>query len=117
VGSSKKIWQYLTEIERLLIVTDKKLYQLGMHQDIVNSIDNRTKVEIYKECSEDPRMEEVEQVVDMYKDNKIDCVLGLGGGSSMDVAKLVAYLLDNHDQSLTDILGINKCRTRRKRLI
>ncbi|GAB3955084.1 iron-containing alcohol dehydrogenase family protein [Spirosoma harenae] len=45
-----------------------------------------------------------------------DVVLGIGGGSVLDVAKLVAAQLEN-DQTLTDMLGIGKLKGRRKKLI
>jgi len=54
-------------VNRLLIVTDSKLYGLGLHNGIVDSLDRRMNVEIYKECSVDPRIEEVEEIVEMYK--------------------------------------------------
>ncbi|WP_080055746.1 iron-containing alcohol dehydrogenase [Spirosoma aerolatum] len=45
-----------------------------------------------------------------------DVVLGVGGGSVLDVAKLVAAQLEN-DQTLTDMLGIGNLNGRRKKLI
>lgn len=100
LGSSQKTHSYLKNVNRLLIVTDSKLYGLGLHNGIVDSLDRRMNVEIYKECSVDPRIEEVEEIVEMYKQSDIECVLGLGGGSCMDVAKVVAYLLENTDQNV-----------------
>lgn len=44
-----------------------------------------------------------------------DLVVGLGGGSVMDVAKLVAAMWDG-DQTLTDVAGPNKVAGRRTRL-
>ncbi|WP_405511621.1 iron-containing alcohol dehydrogenase [Spirosoma sp. KNUC1025] len=43
-------------------------------------------------------------------------MLGIGGGSVLDVAKLVAAQLEN-DQTLTDMLGIGNLKGRRKKLI
>ncbi|GAB3688784.1 iron-containing alcohol dehydrogenase [Spirosoma flavus] len=45
-----------------------------------------------------------------------DVVLGIGGGSVLDVAKLVAAQLEN-DQTLTDMLGIGNLSGRSKKLI
>ena len=47
---------------------------------------------------------------------KPDLVIGLGGGSVMDVAKLVAALWDR-DQALSDVAGPNRVRGRNTRLV
>ncbi len=45
-----------------------------------------------------------------------DCIIGLGGGSVLDVAKLLAALLDN-EQTIDDIYGIGELKSRSKPLI
>jgi alcohol dehydrogenase class IV len=45
------------------------------------------------------------------RDARADAVVGLGGGSAMDVAKLVAAFVDN-SQDITDAFGIGKLLTR-----
>ncbi|VAX21065.1 Alcohol dehydrogenase [hydrothermal vent metagenome] len=50
-------------------------------------------------------------VLNHAKDVKADSVVGIGGGSSLDVAKLVAAQLNN-DQSIEDIIGIGNLKQR-----
>ncbi len=45
-----------------------------------------------------------------------DCVIGVGGGSTLDCAKLLAALIDN-EQQLEDIIGIGFLNSRTKKLI
>lgn len=54
----------------------------------------------------EPSVTDFEGVLHQAKDFNPELVLGIGGGSVLDVAKLVAAQLDN-DQSLKDIFGIN----------
>src|SRR5699024_7892633 len=51
-----------------------------------------------------PSFKDVLQVIDKYMDKSIEVVLGIGGGSVLDVAKVVAAQLGN-DQPLEAIVG------------
>jgi alcohol dehydrogenase class IV len=62
---------------------------------------------VYDKISCEPTVEMLRQAVSAARDFRADAVIGLGGGSVMDVAKLVAALLKS-DQDLTDVFGIGK---------
>ena len=54
----------------------------------------------------------------MAKGKNVAGVIGLGGGSSMDVAKLVAFLSNSEcKQSMSDIYGVDACKGERLPLI
>ena len=54
----------------------------------------------------------------MAKDNEVDSIIGFGGGSPMDIAKLVAYLSSkNHNNDISEIYGVDNCGTSRLPLI
>ena len=55
----------------------------------------------------EPTIATFESALAAARDAKPDVVLGLGGGSPMDVAKLVAALYDGR-QSIADVFGIGK---------
>ena len=52
-----------------------------------------------------------EEVLDAARSSPIDAVLGIGGGSVLDVAKLVAALLHS-ERSVRDVFGIDKVQAR-----
>lgn len=56
----------------------------------------------------DPLESNIYDATNLCIENKVDGVIGFGGGSSMDVAKLVAYLTkeENHGTKLDDIYGV-----------
>ena len=67
---------------------------------------------IFADVVADPPEEIILSAVSDAKAKNVDGVVGLGGGSSMDVAKLLAFLLGS-DQTLSDIYGIDMCQGER----
>ena len=64
----------------------------------------------------EPTYKDFNRILQNARQRQSDVVIGIGGGSSLDVAKLVAAQLKN-DQSLKEIIGIGKLNTRRTPLI
>jgi alcohol dehydrogenase len=65
---------------------------------------------------QEPSFKDVEDIMKQVAPFNPDVVAGIGGGSVLDVAKLIAALLDN-EQTLRDITGIGLLKQRRKHLI
>ncbi|MGH1349911.1 MAG: iron-containing alcohol dehydrogenase [Methyloligellaceae bacterium] len=102
---------------RVLIVTDPGIINLGLHREAMASLQSANiAVELFTEVSADPPQTTVLKAVQQAKDQNITAVIGFGGGSSMDVAKLVA-LLAKSEQNLDDIYGVNLARGTRLPLI
>jgi alcohol dehydrogenase len=93
-------------ITRVLIVTDKGIVESGL---IKSALDRLRLVGIssvlYTDVVADPPEAVIEQALAFAKEQKIDGVIGLGGGSSMDVAKVIA-LLTYSNQSLQQVYGV-----------
>ena len=51
--------------------------------------------------------------MELYRDNYCDCIIGFGGGSSMDCAKAVGACIAKPRQSLAKMKGILKVHKRR----
>jgi alcohol dehydrogenase class IV len=73
-------------------------------------------VQIDASVVQEPSFKDVEEMMKQARPFNPDCVIGIGGGSVLDVAKLVAALLDN-GQSLRDITGNGLLKQRHKHLI
>ena len=93
-------------VSRVMIVTDTGIHNLGLTQEGIDSAASAgIEVDLFTDVKEDPPEGVVLAAVDQARSANVDGVVGLGGGSSMDIAKLVALLKDS-DQKLQDIYGI-----------
>lgn len=69
------------------------------------------KVTIWDEIAGEPTLGEFASAMAAARSCAADCVIGLGGGSAMDVAKLVAALIDGA-QSIDDVIGVDLLTSR-----
>lgn len=109
-NSSSEVGAYCQklDIKKVLLVTDPGIINLGLHQNIVTSLqDSAISFVLFSEVEVDPPITVIENAILFARQNNIDGVIGLGGGSSLDTAKLIAAL-SNSDQTLNDAFGIDK---------
>nr|WP_174505695.1 iron-containing alcohol dehydrogenase [Acinetobacter sp. Marseille-Q1620] len=104
---------------KTLIVTDAGMLKNNLHLPILKILDTlKLPYVIYSDVQADPAENIVLDAVKFAKDEKVDVVIGFGGGSSMDVAKVIAILADpEQQQSLQDIYGVNNAKAPRLPLI
>lgn len=78
-------------LKRVLIVTDKVLLKIGLVEKVTSNF-NKDKVEIiiYDGILPDPTFDQVQEGITIAKNNQCDAVLAIGGGSSIDAAKVIA---------------------------
>ena len=104
-------------ISRVLVVTDAGIVQFGLLDKALQSLKSHNiEYSIYADVVADPPESVVMDAVAKACDFKCDCVIGFGGGSSMDVAKLLAVLI-NGKQLLADLYGVDKVTGSRLPLI
>jgi alcohol dehydrogenase class IV len=95
-------------ITRALIVTDRGIIQFGLLDSATNSLNaSKVEYELYADVVADPPESVVMDAVTEGQAFNCDGVIGFGGGSSMDVAKLLAVLIKG-EQSLSDIYGVDR---------
>ena len=93
---------------RVLIVTDKQLVRLGL-LDQINSKLRKENIDFYvfDEVIPNPPISQVENAIKFSKDKDIDLIIGFGGGSSLDTAKIVAIMSKNEGK-IIDYIGLDK---------
>ncbi len=92
---------------RPFVVTDPGLVKLGMADRALDALKEAELVPaLYDAIEADPPELVVLAAVEAAKDHGADLIIGFGGGSSMDVAKLVAVLAKS-PQNLADIYGLD----------
>jgi alcohol dehydrogenase class IV len=98
-----------------LIITDQGLVKLGKMQALLASLEACSiKVKVFDQVLPDPSDSLIIQAAEQAQD--VDVIIGFGGGSSMDTAKLAAVLA-RLEQPLTDMYGVNNVRSSRKPLV
>jgi alcohol dehydrogenase class IV len=102
-----------------LIVTDPLIRKLGLLDSALAGFANSgVEVEIYDQVLADPADTIVLEAVAKAKAIGAQAIIGFGGGSSMDVAKLVAFLAHpDCSQELADIYGVEAAKGERLPLI
>ena len=92
---------------RILIVTDALLSKIGLYKPLVDQLLSLgAKIKIFDKVNEDPSIENLETAIEEATVFLATGILGFGGGSPMDVAKLTALLLGSNDK-IDEIWGVN----------
>jgi len=93
--------------KRALLVTDPGIAKTG-HSERTAAIlkDAGVEVVIYDKVHENPTTEDVKRCVECAQDGKVDLIVGLGGGSSMDTAKGCNFILTNGGR-MQDYQGVD----------
>lgn len=118
-GASDQLGKMAIElgIKRALVVTDSGIIEFGLLDSATKSLDmNNIEYSIYSDVVADPPEHVVLDAVVAAKAFGCDGVIGFGGGSSMDVAKLLAVLIAG-EQTLSDIYGVDQITAGRLPLI
>ncbi|MCP5175538.1 MAG: iron-containing alcohol dehydrogenase [Moraxellaceae bacterium] len=111
-GASLKLCQAVGDFghQHILIVSDKILNQLGVLSPLVEKLQaSGVKTTIFDGVLPDPTLSIVEACLQHYKVSGCDSVLAVGGGSSIDVAKVVALAATNN-KTPQQLVGILKGR-------
>ena len=114
LGSIYELKQLLQQqsFKKLLLVTDAGMIKQQLHLTIIEILETiQLDYVIYSSVQADPPEHIVLDAVQFAKNEKVDIVLGFGGGSSLDVAKIIAILAHpQQQQTLQDLYGINNAK-------
>jgi alcohol dehydrogenase class IV len=98
----------LRSAHSVLLVTDRTMVQLGFADRISGLFNERgVEVSVFDQVEPEPSAETVRRAVAFGIEHGVDAVVGLGGGSPMDVAKLVALLVAS-PQPIEDTYGVDR---------
>ncbi len=90
------------QLKNPLVVTDPMVAELPFFKNILASLkQNGLSAEVFKEMHKNPVESDVLAGDDMYKKTKRDCIIGIGGGVALDVARAIVLRV-NHRRPLFD---------------
>ena len=86
---------------RILVVTDAGIAKAGLVDKVEGSLAKENlEISIFDDVHPDPALQVYDDCLGFARQEECDLVVGLGGGSSMDVAKVMAALLIQEGEPL-----------------
>lgn len=101
--------------KKAFVCSDPDLIKFGVTKKVTDVLDNADiDYEIYSEIKPNPTIENVQTGVVAFKASDADCIIAIGGGSSMDTAKAIGIIIKNPDfADVRSLEGVapttNKC--------
>jgi len=110
VGVLQRLGELCQEIggKRVLLVTDRGLEQAGHPQRGIQLLEAAgLRVTVFDDVQQNPTTDDVERGLAVARKAEVELIVGLGGGSSMDCAKGINFLLTNGGR-MQDYWGTGK---------
>ena len=101
--------------KKAFVCSDPDLIKFGVTKKVTDVLDNaEIDYEIYSEIKPNPTIKNVQTGVKAFKNSGADCIIAIGGGSSMDTAKAIGIIVKNPDfADVRSLEGVapttNKC--------
>ena len=96
----------MKDMEKAMIITDRGMYNLGYVAKIEDAIKrrrNNVDIELFFDVEPDPSVDTVRKGVELMNKFNPDVIIALGGGSSMDAAKVMWLLHEHPEVNFDDI--------------
>lgn len=111
-GSSRQLCKQIARdgLKKVLVVTDKPLVELGVAgQAMAGLQESGVEVVVFDGVLPDPTYQVVAQGADLYRREGCDAILAIGGGSSIDAAKVMGLSV-THEGDPKDYVGFGKVK-------
>ena len=109
-GARKELPAVLSRmgLKKALVCSDKGLIKVGTTKMVTDVLDEVSfPYEIYSEIKPNPTVSNVQQGVAAFKASGADCLIAIGGGSSMDTAKGIGIVSNNPE--FADVVSLEGC--------
>ena len=101
--------------KKILVCCDPDLVKLGIATKVTAILDNADiKYDVFSDIKPNPTIENVQAGVEAFKNAQANCIVAIGGGSSMDTAKAIGIIIENPEfADVKSLEGVaptkNKC--------
>ena len=102
--------------DNIFVITDADLTKIELNKPIINQISKSSNLEVFDDVESDPSKKTIIKALKSAKNFKPTGILGFGGGSSMDIAKLISLLVGT-EQDIENIWGVGNAKGPRLPLV
>ena len=101
--------------KKAFVCSDPDLIKFGVTKKVTDILDDaKIAYELFSDIKANPTIENVQTGVEAFKKSGADCIVAIGGGSSMDTAKAVGIIIENPEfADVRSLEGVaptkNKC--------
>lgn len=119
IGSIKHLSGILSKLnsKKIFLVTGKKSYETSGSKDVLEKLIKGYEVFHFNDFTENPKLEDIEKGIKLYKNSMPDVVIAIGGGSVIDIAKSVNIIAAQNEDTDQLIKGKAKITNEGKPLI
>lgn len=100
---------------RILLVCGRDSYEASGARKIVEQLPDGLQVERFADFSVNPKLADIEHGIRKVREVEPDTVLAIGGGTAMDIAKIICVLADEEGEARDYIERTRVLRGRRRR--
>ena len=96
--------------KKILFISDKGISKRRLYSGLLNNLKKiNVDVLIFDDVDSDPSVQNIENCLNYSSKFQPTGILGFGGGSPMDVSKVISLLIGSN-QKLDDLWGVNKAK-------
>jgi len=109
-GSISKIGEEAQKLKatKVMIITDKVIRQTGLLSKVIAPLEESGLViDILDDVVPEPPFENLEEMITGLQGKDYDLLVGVGGGSALDITKVLSIMLTNKE-NVRDFVGIEK---------
>ena len=82
--------------KKAFVCSDPDLVKFGVTKKVTDVLENAgIEYTLYSDIKPNPTIQNVQHGVEVFKESGADCIVAIGGGSSMDTAKAVGIIINN----------------------
>lgn len=102
--------------QKVFVASDPDLIKFGVTAKVTNLLEkNGIDFELYSDIKPNPTIENVQHGVEAFKKAKADCMVTIGGGSSMDTGKAIGIIINNPE--FADVRSLEGTAPTKKRTV
>lgn len=102
--------------KKVFVVSDPDLVKFGVTAKVTDLLkENGIEYELYSDVKPNPTIENVQHGVEAFKSSGADCMITIGGGSSMDTGKAIGIIINNPE--FADVRSLEGVAPTKKRTV